>query len=76
MEHFRGFSTDVRQQGLQFRIGHGVPLAQIAQRRAQLAVRTTVLADNKGRQLGVGIGDAHGVLQLLFFYKRRKMKKS
>ena len=36
-----------------------------------IAVRTTVLTDDERRQLGVGIGDAHGVLQLLFIHKHQ-----
>ena len=34
---------DVRQQSLQLRVGHGKPLAEIAQRRPQLSVRPPVL---------------------------------
>lgn len=59
------FGADVGKQPLQLRPGHGVPLAQIAQRGPQLAVWAAVLADDDRRQLGVAVLDVNGVLQLL-----------
>ena len=42
MEHFRGFSTDIGQQALELGVGHGVALGEVAQRRAELAVRAAI----------------------------------
>ena len=63
--------TDVGQQALQLRIGHGVALGKVAQGRAQLAVGTAVLADDHRRQLGVGCGDLHRILQLFLINKHQ-----
>ena len=63
--------ADVGQQTLQLRIGHGVALGKVAQGRAQLAVGTAVLADDHRRQLGVGCGDLHRILQLFLINKHQ-----
>ena len=55
MAQFLG--TDIGQQTFQLRIRHTIPLAQISQRSAQLAVRAAVLGNNDGGQLRVGIFD-------------------
>lgn len=68
--------ADVRQQGLQLRVGHGVALAQIAQGGAQLTVRAAVLADDDRRQLGVGGRDLHRVLQFLLIDKHQSFPPS
>ena len=63
------FCTDIGKKPLQFRIGHGVTLAQIAQRCSQFAVRAAILADDPGSQLGIGLGDLDRVLQTFLVYK-------
>ena len=63
--------SNIRQQSLQLGVGHGVTLAQVAQRRAELAVRAAVLADDQRGQLGVRVLDADGVLQLLLIDKHQ-----
>ena len=63
------FRADVGKQTLQLSVGHRVPLAEIAQRSAQFAVRATILTDNDRCQLGVGILDLHRVLQLFLIDK-------
>ena len=63
--------ADIGQQPFQLRIRHGVALAEIAQRRAEFAVRTTVLTDDKRCQLGVGVFDIDGILQLLLVDKHQ-----
>jgi len=68
--------ADVRQQCLQLRVGHGVPLAQIAQGGAQLAVGAAVLADDDRCQLWVGSRDLHRVLQFLFIDKHQSFPPS
>ena len=62
-------SADVGQQALQLRIGHGVPLAQVAQGRA-------VLGDDDGGQLGIGVLDLHRVLELLLINEHQSLPPS
>lgn len=60
MEHFRGFSTDIRQHPRHRPVGHGIPLGKIAQGCAQLPVRPTVLQNvivGGGRSNGDAIRD-------------------
>ena len=63
--------TDVGQQALQLRIGHGVALGKVAQGRAQFPVGSAVLANDHRRQLGVGCGDLHRILQLFLINKHQ-----
>mgnify|MGYP001348676451 CR=1 FL=1 len=63
--------ADVGQQALELGVGHGVALGEVAQRRAELAVRAAVLADDHRRQLGVGCGDLHRILQLFLINKHQ-----
>ena len=63
--------TNIRQQRLQLRVWHGVALAEIPQGGSQLSVRPAVLADDEGRQFGIGVGDAYRVLQLLLIDKHQ-----
>ena len=69
-------SADVGQQALQLRIGHGVPLAQVAQGRAQLTVGPAVLGDDDGGQLGIGVLDLHRVLELLLINEHQSLPPS
>ena len=46
------FGTDIRQQTLQLRIRHGITLAQIAQRSAQFAIRSTLWHQGTTTSLG------------------------
>ena len=62
------FNTHVRQQALEFVVGHGIALAEIAQGCAQLTVGTAVLAYDDGSQFGIGVGYLNRVLQFLFIY--------
>ena len=57
--------ADVRQNARQLGVGHGVPLAQIPQAGADLAVRPAILADDDLSGAGVRVFDVNGVLQML-----------
>ena len=63
--------ADIGQQALELGVGHGVALAQIPQRSAELAVRAAVLADDRRGELRVGVGDLHRILQFLFINKHQ-----
>lgn len=65
----RTLSTDIGEQPFQLRVGHGVALGEIAQRGAKLPIWTSILGDDNRRQLGIGILDAHGILQLFLIHK-------
>ena len=69
MEHFRCFSTNIGKQPFQFGIGHTVPLAEIAHGGAQLAVGTTVLADDNSCQTRIGIGNFDRILEFFIIDK-------
>ena len=69
--HFRGFTTHIRQNSRQLRIRHGIPLAQIPQRGANLPMGPPILGNNRLRQLGVGVFNAHRILQPLFIHKHQ-----
>ena len=54
--------ADVGQQALELGVGHGVALGEVAQRRAELAVRASILADDRRGEFGIRIFDLDGVL--------------
>ena len=66
------FRANIGKQALQFRIGHGVPLAQVPQGRAQFSVRSSVLGDNQRRQFGIGVLDADRILQFLLIDEHQR----
>lgn len=69
MEHFRGFSTYIGEQTLEFGIRHTVALAQVPQRRSEFTVRAAVLSDNKFCKRRIGIYYLDRVLQFFLIYK-------
>ena len=62
MEHFRGFSTDIRQYPGDLPVRAGISLGQVAHGCAHLTVRTAVLADDGLCDVRVGFFDVHGKL--------------
>ena len=62
MEHFRGFSTDVRKHSRHLPVRARVPLGQIAHGSAHLSVRAAVLADDGLCDIRVGLLDVYGKL--------------
>ena len=54
--------TDVGQQALELGVGHGVALGEVAQRRAELAVRAAVLRDDRRGKPWIRVLDLDGVL--------------
>ena len=54
--------ADIGQQAFELRIGHGVALGKIAQRRAELAVRAAVLRDDRRGKPWIRVLDLDGVL--------------
>ncbi len=66
MEHFRGFSTDIRQNSSHFLIRHRIPLRKIPHGCGKFPVRTTKLRDNDLCHLRIGLGDLHRILQSFF----------
>ena len=69
------FRTDVSQQPLQLRVGHGEPLAEIPQGRAQLPVRSSILTDNQRSQLRVGVFNPDGILQPLLINEQGSLSQ-
>ena len=54
--------ADVGQQALELGVGHGVALGEVAQRRAELAVRAAVLRDDRRGKPWIRVLDLDGVL--------------
>ena len=54
--------ADVGQQALELGVGHGVTLGEVAQRRAELAVRAAVLRDDRRGKPWIRVLDLDGVL--------------
>ncbi len=54
--------ADVGQQALELGVGHGVALGEVAQRRAELAVRTAVLRDDRRGKPWIRVLDLDRVL--------------
>ena len=66
MEHFRGFSTDIRQKSAHLPVRHGKALRQIPQGCSKLAVRSAVLTDDHFRRPCIRIFDIDRKLQSFF----------
>ncbi len=62
MEHFRGFSTNIRQYPRHLLIRHGIPLRQIPHRSRQLAVRPAELSNNNLCNLWIRLRNLYRVL--------------
>ncbi len=69
--HFRGFTTNIRQNRRQLWVRHRVALAQVPQRGANFTVGPAVLGNDHLCQLGVGVLNAYRVLQPLFIDKHQ-----
>ena len=54
--------ADIGQQALELGVGHGVALGEVAQRRAELAVRAAVLRDDRCGKPWIRVLDLDGVL--------------
>lgn len=65
----RLLSTYVGEKPFQLRVGHGVPLREVAQGSAKLTVRSSILRNDNRRQFWIGVLDSDRVLQLFFIDK-------
>ena len=66
MEHFRGFSTDIRQYPSHFLIRHRISLRKIPHGCSQFPVRTAKLRYDHLGQLWICLFDLHRILQSFF----------
>ena len=68
--------ADIGEQSLELRIRHCEPLAEIAERCAELPVGSAVLVEYYLRVFGVRICYFNGILKLLFIYKHQQPHSS
>ncbi len=68
--------ADIGEQSLELSVGHGEALTEIAQRRAELPVRSAVLVEYYLCVFRVRICYLYRILKLLFIYKHQQPHSS